>query len=130
MHYSTIAVILASITSSVSAIPNQFLQARQSSGGFSGVATFNDYVDQVNNRNQPTVCGDFNDDEANGIYAAAAGDLSPNISPGSCDYDDLEWRKDPSNWYARTLPSCYLTQLPLPCPYAALDFHSQIRDLQ
>ena len=87
MHTSSFLALLTALATYTSAIPsNPFLAGRQASGGFSGVATFNDYVDQVNNRNQPTVCGDFNDDLTNQVFAAAAGDLSPNISPGQCSY--------------------------------------------
>lgn len=99
MQYSLITLVLATIAS---ASPFT-LDERASSPPFDGVATFNDYVDQVKNRNQPTVCGPYND-EGN-IFAAAAGDLSPDISNGRCDYDDQENRQDRSLWYARFLRS-------------------------
>ena len=121
MHYTAIAALLATLSTSISAIPNPFIESRQAMNGFFGVATFNDYVDQVNNRNQKTVCGDFNDDEGNNIFAAAAGDLSPDISPGECDYRDYEWNQDPSFWYA--LPFFFSFPPLLPCTHAMFIRH-------
>ncbi|MCJ1454360.1 hypothetical protein MMC28_004713 [Mycoblastus sanguinarius] len=92
MHYSIISLILATLTASTSATP--FLLQRDNGTSFSGVATFNDYVDQVKNRNQPTVCGDYEDEGT--IFAAAAGDLSPNISKGRCDYTAADSSQDRS----------------------------------
>ncbi|KAF6239766.1 hypothetical protein HO173_002312 [Letharia columbiana] len=98
MHHSIIATVLTTFTVSTSATP--YLQGR-TSGPFNGVATFNDYVDQVNNRNQVTVCGSYNDEPnydgtSLTVFAAAAGDLSPNISPGRCNYTPSDSSQDRS----------------------------------
>jgi len=58
MQYATIATILATISASASAVPSPVLDTRAAGGPFSGVATFNSYVDQVTHRNQPTACND------------------------------------------------------------------------
>ena len=99
MHYSLISLSLAltAFLSSTSASPFP-LDERAASPPFPGVATFNDYVDQVKNRNQPTVCGDYTDDGTK-VFAAAAGDLSPNISKGLCKYTAQEQKEDRSLWY-------------------------------
>ncbi|KAL6720563.1 hypothetical protein ACLMJK_002487 [Lecanora helva] len=79
MHFSHLPLFLIPLASA-----HPFLYQRADNGTFAGVCTFNDYVDQVTNRNQPTVCGDYTDD--GNIFAAAAGDLSPDISRGQCTY--------------------------------------------
>ena len=99
MHYP-IVLATAAFAVSITATP---LQERSP---FPGVATFNDYVDQVHNRNQPTVCGPYYDD--GNIFAAAAGDLSPDISKGNCSYTPQEESQDRSLWYV-------LEQMFFPC---------------
>ncbi|MCJ1367748.1 hypothetical protein MMC16_006882 [Acarospora aff. strigata] len=70
-------------------------------GTFSGVATFNSYGAQGN-----TVCGPKSGTA--GTYAAAAGDLSPNISGGRCSgtVDDMSLCAGQSPVSGYTGPSC------------------------
>jgi len=74
MQYSTIATILATISASASAVPSPVLDTCAAGGPFSGVATLNDYVDQVTHRNQPTAGSDYTDigSGATAIFAAVA----------------------------------------------------------
>lgn len=103
MQYSTIISFFLTLATPTLALPSTLIAARGPS--FGGICTFNDYVDQVEHRNQPTVCQtsqslDYHDvgSGPTAVFGAAAGDLSPNISAGKCYYSPSDSAQDMSVW--------------------------------
>ncbi|KAL8873346.1 MAG: hypothetical protein Q9174_001166 [Haloplaca sp. 1 TL-2023] len=83
MVQSSILLALVGLVAYISARPP--VQPQQEAS-FKGIATFNDYSHQLETQGS-TVCGGMNSIPSmnEGIYGAAAGDLSPILSAGFCD---------------------------------------------
>ncbi len=103
MQFSIITSSLLALATTTLALPSTLIEARGPT--FKGICTFNDYVDQVLHRNQPTFCQtskglDYHDHGhgRHAVFAAAAGDLSPDISAGQCHYSHADQIEDRRVW--------------------------------